>query len=155
LRREPVEMVDTVRSGNVEAASLAVEEVECLPDGLRPYVGADAKRSRAHIARSDDVAARRIHFGEVHLVERAESRARRLHGFAQNYLAERVVVYAHELEVRSRQVAGDRSLRRAALVAGVAERDLARRDVPSRVVVGIHTLQLESADLETDAIAGR
>ena len=37
-RREPVEVIDAVRARNVEPASLAVEEVERLPDGAFPNV---------------------------------------------------------------------------------------------------------------------
>jgi hypothetical protein len=102
----------------------------------------------------DDVAPGLPHVGEVQLCWNVPRRVSTSStGTAQHDLAERPgVVHADELE----RDAG-RSLASAVfvvpVVAGVAEGDPPGAVVPAGVMVGLDALQLESADLEGDAVA--
>src|SRR5262249_54282758 len=145
--------IDAVNARHGEATTLTVEEVERLPDGLLPHVAIDAERTRRDVARAKHIRARLVHGGEVELLEGTESRAGGRHRRAHDDWPERVVARADDVEGRRGEVTRDRGLRASRLVAGIAERDAAGRDVPTGVVVGLDTLELEAPDLEGDAIS--
>ena len=55
---------------------------------------------------------------------------------------------ANQFELGGFQIAGDGGLGRADLVAGMAEGDAARRDVPALVLIGVDLLQFQFVDVE-------
>ena len=102
-RGEPVEVIDAVRAGDGEAAALAIEEVERLPDRGLPHVVGDRKRARGDIARANHVHARLGHLGEIELLEFTDAGLHRLNRFPKDDFAERIVIHADQLEFAGRK----------------------------------------------------
>ena len=72
--QRPVPMANIVYSGNGEAATLHVEEIDSLPEARFPYIAADRERPCGPVAGANDVNPGILNFGKVHHLEGADLR---------------------------------------------------------------------------------
>ncbi len=140
-------MAGIVNAGHFRAATLAIEEVDCLQDCDAPHICADVKWPRGSAIHPNRVWARLPYFSEIQEIERADAGLRLLHGFRQNDFT---CLHVDDLKFSSGRAGGKRGFRSVGEVAGMAVGDSPGGHFPAFEMVGLHFLQFETVDIITD-----